>query len=135
MSERNFKLPLFLTRLSIFYFLLPWQVMRFTAHYRIEGIANKYYKIPAIPDMVGTIIGVAMMALLIAFLVGFKKRISYGLIFILHAIGTVMSMPAMIPFVGLPGYKQLFLAALPAAFAMLLLYCLRDEDTMFSLNK
>ena len=109
--------------------------MRFTAHDRIEGIANKYYKIPAIPDIVGTILAVAMMALLIAFLVGFKKKISYGLVFILHAIGTVMTIPALIPFVGLSGYNQLFLAAIPTAFAMLLLYCLRDEDTMFSLNK
>ncbi|MEP6342551.1 MAG: hypothetical protein ABJ275_04485 [Maricaulaceae bacterium] len=135
MSERNLKLPLFLTRLSVFYFLLPWQVMRFTKHGSIEGIAKKYYKIPAIPDIVGTILGVAMMALLIAFLVGFKKKISYGLVFVLHAVGTVMTIPALIPFVGLEGYNQLFLAAIPTAFAMLLLYCLRDEDTMFSLNK
>lgn len=135
MAERNLRLPLFLTRLSIFYFMLPWQVMRFGKADSIKGIANKYYKISSMPDMLVTATGVFMMALMIAFLIGFKKKISYGLMFLIHAIGTLMTVPALIPFLGLEGYNQLFLAAIPTAFAMLLLYCLRDEDTMFSLNK
>lgn len=135
MAERNLKLPLFLTRLSVFYFMLPWQLMRFSKADSIKGIANKYYKIPSMPDIVVTLTGVFMIALMIAFLVGFKKKISYGLMFLLHALGTLMTLPALIPFVGLSGYNQLFLAAIPTTFAMLLLYCLRDEDTMLSLNK
>ena len=79
------------------------------------------------------ITGVLMMALLIAFLVGFKKKITYFLVFILHAVGTLMTLPKLI--VGTESLNILFLAAIPAAAAMFLLWQLRDEDTMLSLNK
>ena len=131
MASHTLRLPLFLTRLSIFLFMLPWQIMRFTKPEAINSISNKYYKF-SMPEIGSTITGVLMMALLIAFLVGFKKKISYLLVLVLHGIGTVMTIPNLIP--GLEGYNQLFLAAVPAIAAMLLLYVLRDEDTMLSVD-
>lgn len=132
MGTHSLKLPLFLTRLSIFLFMLPWQLARFTKPEMIDSISSKYYKF-SMPEIGSTLSGVLMMALLLAFLVGFKKKISYLLVLILHGVGTLMTLPNLIP--GLDGYNQLFLAAVPAVAAMLLLYCLRDEDTMLSLNK
>ena len=139
MSERNIKLPLFLTRLSVFAFLLPWQITRFTGPELIGGIAKTHYKVP-VSATLSTITGVLMVVLLLAFLAGFKKKISYGLVFLVHAVGTVMTIPTLLKGTNaLVSAKfdpsALFLAAVPAAFAMLLLFCLRDEDTMFSLNK
>ena len=139
MSEKNLKLPLFLTRLGIFCFLIPWQVMRFTGPEVIETISKTHYKVP-VSGTLSTITGVLMIALLIAFLIGFKKKISYGLVFLVHALGTIMTLPSILKGAqALMSAKfdpsALFLAAIPAAFAMLLLYCLRDEDTMLSLNK
>lgn len=131
MATHTLKLPLFLTRLSIFYFLLPWQIMRFTKPEAINNISNKYYKF-SMPEIGSTITGVLMMALLVAFVLGYKKKISYLLVLVLHGIGTLMTVPNLIP--GIEGYNQLFLAALPALAAMLLLYCLRDEDTMLSIS-
>lgn len=130
--SQNIKLPLFLTRLSIFYFLLPWQLMRFTKPDAVVGIAKKHYKF-TLPESASLITGVLMMILLVAFLVGIKKRVTYGLVFVFHALGTLMTLPKLI--IGLESFYILFLAAIPTTFAMLLLYCLRDEDTMFSLNK
>lgn len=131
MATHTLKLPLFLTRLSIFLFMLPWQIMRFTKPDVINNISNKYYKF-SMPEIGSTITGVLMIALLLAFLIGFKKKISYLLVLILHGIGTLMTLPNLVP--GLEGYNQLFLAAVPALGAMLLLYCLRDEDTMLSVD-
>jgi len=131
MSTHTLKLPLFLTRLSIFYFMLPWQIMRFTKPESISRISDKYYKF-AMPEIGSTITGVLMIALLIAFVIGFKKEISYLLVLILHGVGTLMTIPYLIP--GIEGYNQLFLAAIPTVAAMLLLYCLRDEDTMLSID-
>jgi len=132
MAERNIKLPLFLTRLSVFLFLLPWQTMRFTSPDSINGIAKGFYKF-TMPGWLVTASGVLMMALLFAFLLGIKKRISYGVLFILHAVGTLTTYSKLFP--PYEQFDRLFLAAIPTAGAMLLLYCLRDEDTMFSLNK
>lgn len=131
MATHTLRLPLFLTRLSIFLFMLPWQIMRFTKPDVINNISNKYYKF-SMPEIGSTITGVLMIGLLIAFLIGFKKKMSYLLVLILHGIGTAMTIPNLIP--GIEGYNQLFLAAVPALGAMLLLYCLRDEDTMLSVD-
>jgi len=126
------RLPLFLTRLSIFYFLLPWQVMRFTKPDAVSGIAKKYYHVNGLGDTVGLIIGVLWMALLIAFLVGLKKKISYALVFVLHAGAVLIALPSYIW--GTDAYNQLFIASIPAAAAMGLLWLLRDEDTLLSVG-
>ena len=128
----SLRLPLFLTRLSIFLFLLPWQLMRFSKPESINNISQKYYKF-SMPEIGSTLTGVLMMALLIAFLVGFQKRLSYGLVALLHGIGTAMTIPNLIP--GIEGYNQLFLAGIPALMAMGLLYCLRNEDTLLAIEK
>ena len=131
MATQTLKLPLFLTRLSIFLFMLPWQLMRFTKPEAINSISNKYYKF-SMPEIGSTITGVLMMALLVAFLLGFKKKISYLLVLILHGVGTLTTVPYLIP--GAEKFNILFLAAIPTIGAMLLLYCLRDEDTMLSVG-
>ena len=127
----NLKLPLFLTRLSIFYFMLPWHLMRFVSPDDAIGIAKKHYKF-TMSENLSLVSGVFMMALILAFLLGVKKRISYGLVLILHLLGTLMTLPKLI--IGLENFYILFLAAIPTIGAMLLLYILRDEDVMFSFN-
>ena len=131
MSTHTLKLPLFLTRLSIFLFMLPWQIMRFSKPEVINNISNKYYKF-SMPEIGSTITGVLMIALLLAFLAGFKKNISYLLVLILHGLGTLTTLPYLIP--GAEKFNILFLAAIPTIAAMLLLYCLRDEDTLLSVG-
>ncbi|WP_298911733.1 hypothetical protein [uncultured Algimonas sp.] len=129
----NLRLPLFLTRLSIFYFLLPWQVMRFTNPDQIDKIADTYYHTSGgIPDWVNLAVGAFWIALLIAFVIGFKKRVTYGLVFILHVGAILISVQAYVW--GLESFQQIFLAALPASAAMGLLYLLRDQDTLLALK-
>jgi hypothetical protein len=106
--------------------------MRFTNPESASGIAKKYYHLDGLSDSFGLIIGVFWMVLLIAFLVGFKKRISYGLVFVLHAGAILVTLPSYIW--KTEAYNQLFLAAIPAAAAMGLLWLLRKEDTMLSLG-
>jgi peptidoglycan/LPS O-acetylase OafA/YrhL len=131
MSTHTLQLPLFLTRVSIFLFMLPWQIIRFTKPDVINNISNKYYKF-SMPEIGSTISGVLMIALLLAFLIGFKKNVSYLLVLLLHGVGTIMTIPFLIP--GSESFNILFLAAIPAIGAMLLLYCLRNEDTMLSVG-
>ena len=132
MSEiKCLKPALLLSRLSIFYFLLPWQLMRFIAPEKASGIAKKYYHLSGgLPDTVGLVIGVFWMVLLVAFLTGFKKTLCYALVFILHTGAILMTLPSYV--LGTENYNQLFLAAIPAAAAMGLLWILRREDTLLS---
>lgn len=127
------KLPLFATRIFIFLFLLPWVLMRFSKPESAKGIASKYYKISSMPDIAVTITGVLFALLLLAFLFGFKKRISYLAILVIHALGTIMTIPYLIP--GTEKFNILFMAAVPTVGAMWLLYALRDHDTIMAIDK
>ena len=133
MAEKNLKLPLFLTRLSVFYFLFPWVLARFTNPDLVQGVAKSHYYTESFPNALNLALGVFGMAALISFLVGFQKRISYAAVFLIHAVGTLLIVPKMILFTD--KLVMVFLASLPALAAMALLYCLRDQDTMLSLNK
>ena len=106
--------------------------MRFLKPESASGIAKKYYHLPGLSDSVGLAIGVFWMILLIAFTAGFKKTFSYGLVFVLHAGAILVALPFYV--LGTESYNQLFLAAIPAAAAMGLLWVLRKEDTLFSLQ-
>jgi len=107
--------------------------MRFVKPENAKGIAAKYYKISSMPEIATTIIGVLWLLLLVAFVAGFKKRISYGLVLIIHTVGTLWTLPYLI--VGTSTANLLFFAAIPVIGAMWLLYALREHDTFLSINK
>jgi len=131
MTETKFLKPaLFATRLSIFYFLLPWQLKRFTDPEGIDKIASTHYHLPGWSGALATLTGVFWILLLVAFVTGFKKTVSYGLVFLLHTGAIVLSMQAYI--FGLKSFILIFIAAIPAAAAMGLLWVLRKEDTLLS---
>ena len=129
----NLRIPLFATRILIALFLLPWTLMRFTRPESAKGVADKYYgPLGGMPDIVFLIIAIFMAALLLAFVTGVKKRISYGLVLLLHTVGTLTTVPYLIP--GTDNFNILFMAALPTIGAMWLLYVLREQDTFLSLG-
>ena len=127
------RVPLLATRLLIALFLLPWVLMRFTRPEGARGVADTYYgPLGDMPDIVFTLIAVGWAALWLAFVAGFAKRVSYGLVLVVHTVGTAFTLPYLIP--GTEGFKILFMAALPVIGAMWLLYVLRQHDTLLSLS-
>ena len=133
----NLRIPLFITRILIAIFMLPWTIGRFLRAEQIKGVADRYYgPMGGLPDGVFFVIAIFMALLLLAFTIGFAKKISYGLIFLLHTVGTIMTIPTMIPVLtGGEGGNILFFAALPVVGAMLLLFLLRDQDTFLAVGK
>ena len=126
------KPALFITRMSIALFLLPWVILKFTNPTYSSDIVGYFYKIK-LPAETPIVMGVFWVVLLLAFVSGFKKRISYGLVLILHAISTLTTWKILLGPLSTGDNKDiLFMAALPALAAMLLLYLLREHDTLFS---
>ena len=126
------RLPLFATRVLIALFLLPWVAMRFATPDSARGVADKYYGFGDAPEIVFTLLAIGWAVLLLTFAAGFAKRVSYGLVLVLHTIGTIATIPYLIP--GTDDFNILFMAALPTIGAMWLLYLLRDHDTLLSLD-
>lgn len=131
---KHLKPALLLTRLFIAYFMLMWSLDRFSDSQHAENVANKFYKIgdlslAAIPPQV---IGSFLLIVIFAFVIGLKKRISYGLVMIIHGLGTLFTIKSLMPFSD--SFTLIFLAALPTLGAMILLFILRREDTLLSLK-
>ncbi len=117
-------------RLSIAFFLLPWVIDKFTATgvEHTAKIFSRFYKIDNLSQAASYGIGAFWLLLWLCFLLGFKKRISYGLVMVFHGIGTIMTWDVLLPF--MPNHNMLFLAAVPTLAAMVALYALREHDTI-----
>ena len=77
------------------------------------------------------VLGALQLILVIAFLFGIKKRLSYGLIFLMHAGSTLSAYALYIDAFN----NLLFFAAWPMLAACAALYLLREADTKFTLGK
>ncbi len=128
------KLPLSLLilRVSLALFLLPWVIEKFTKPETTAKIFAHFYHVKNLSHTMSYGIGIAWALLLLAFVLGFKKRISYGLVMVLHAVGTLFTWQTLMPF--LDSYNHLFLAAIPTLGAMIALYMLRDHDVMWNIG-
>lgn len=128
------KLPkaLLIIRLTIAFFLLHWVIDKIVAPEHTATVFEKYYGLSGIGDTVSYVMGGLFALLLLAFTLGFKKRISYGLVTLVHGAGTLMTAENFIPFTD--KYIIVFVASVPILGAMIALYMLRNEDTIFSLD-
>ncbi|PHR94297.1 MAG: hypothetical protein COA69_01495 [Robiginitomaculum sp.] len=128
------KLPLTLLimRISIALFLLPWVIEKFTNPETTAKIFAHFYHIENLSVYASYGVGGLWALLWLAFVSGYKKRFSYGLVMGLHGLGTIFTWRQLMPF--LETHNHLFLAALPTLGAMIALYLLRSSDTMFSLK-
>lgn len=132
---KQLPVSLLIMRITIFLFLLPWVVDKFTEKGvdHTQRIFEHFYMIDGLPVAGSYAVGVLWALLLLAFVTGFKKRISYGLVMLFHGVGTVLTYDVLNPFSD--NHNMLFLAAIPVLGAMIALYLLRDHDTKFVIGK
>ena len=127
-SSNRIRLTLLLLRVSVFVVMFMWTIDKWLRPEHAASIYYRFYGIGGLGAVVMGLLGGAEMLLLIAFLVGFAPRITYGLVLLLHAISTFSSYRQYLhPF---DGSNLLFFAAWPMLAACFTLYWLRDLDTM-----
>ena len=115
-------------RLTVFAVMLMWTIDKFVRPEHAAGVFEHFYAISGIGTTVVRVLGVLELALLTAFVAGFARRWSYGLVLLLHAVSTLSSWRQYLhPF---EGASILFFAAWPMLAACLALYALRDSDTL-----
>lgn len=120
-------LVLLLTRLSIFIAMMIWVIDKFAQPEHTAAVFKTFYGIGGIGTTVSYLLGAVQLAIMIAFVLGYQKKISYGLVLLMHAASTIVSFPRYLaPFE--PG-NILFYASWPMLAACFALYYLRDLDT------
>ncbi|WP_419168260.1 hypothetical protein [Halobacteriovorax sp.] len=133
MLDKKLKLSLLLLRIGVFIVMGIWTIDKFIRPAHTSAVFKKFYLISDLSVNMSYIVGSIQLFVVFAFLLGFKKRISYGLVLILHTISTLSSFQQYLnPW---EGGNILFFAAWPMLSAIIMLYLLRDQDTLFTLNK
>ena len=117
-------------RLGVFLVMLMWTLDKFINADHAGRIFANFYSIGGLEQTAFLVIGVAELALILAFVVGYQKRVSYGLVLILHGVSTLSSYRQYID-----GFNNLlFFAAWPMLAACFALYYLRDLDTKWTVG-
>ncbi|MBS3746309.1 MAG: hypothetical protein KGY53_04250 [Wenzhouxiangellaceae bacterium] len=130
-NQQKIANALLFLRLGVFIVILMWTLDKFVNPGHAAGVFENFYGLSGWGPTVFMIIGALESILLIGFVIGFKKRLTYGLIFLIHAVSTLSSWKQYInPFDG----NLLFFAAIPMLAACWALYSLRELDTRFSVD-
>ncbi|CAA0122461.1 Uncharacterised protein [BD1-7 clade bacterium] len=134
-QQLHTRLPiaLLLLRLSVFIVMIMWTIDKFLHPGHAVSIFERYYQISGLGHVTAYLIGVIQLGVILAFVSGFKKRISYGLVLLMHLGSTVSSWHKYINPWDVP--NLLFFAAFPMLAAIFALYLLRDQDTLLALDK
>ena len=115
-------------RLSIFLVMLMWTLDKFIRPEHSAGVFTHFYAVTGLSNSIFLVIGALELVLLLAFVIGFARRYSYGAVLLLHAISTLSAWHQYThPY---DGSNLLFFAAWPMLAACVTLYLLRDADTM-----
>jgi|SRR5712664_1732416 len=122
------RLPLLLLRIGIFVVMLMWTLDKFARPDHAAGVIKRFYQLDLGGPPVFYVLGALELVLLVFFVTGTAKRLSYGAVLLLHASSTLSSFPRYLQAFD----NLLFFAAWPMLAACIALYLLRDLDTLWS---
>lgn len=132
-DDRRLALSLFLLRISVFVVMFFWTLDKFIRPDHAAGVFANFYKIEGVgPALMYALAGIEL-AIILAFVTGWKKKWVYGFVLVLHGISTLSSYHQY--FTPFEKVNLLFFAAWPMLAACYTLFILRDKDTLFTLSK
>ena len=117
-------------RLGVFLVMLMWTLDKFINADHASRVYENFYSVGGLGQAVFVAIGAAELVLILAFMAGYQKRVSYGLVLILHSVSTLSSYRQYLD----PFNNLLFFAAWPMLAACFALYYLRDLDTKYTIG-
>jgi len=118
-------------RLSIFAVMLMWTLDKLLNPDHAAGVYQHFYQLSVPSTGLMRAIGALELLLLAGFVLGYRKRLTYGAVFLLHGISTLSAYPQYAtPW---EPHHLLFYAAWPMWAACFALYLLRDADKKLTL--
>ena len=131
-TQRKLEISLLSLRIGVFVVMLMWTLDKFVRVDHAKIVFEKFYLLTGFENVIMYALAGAELLLILAFLIGIKKRFTYGLILLLHAASTFSSFKQYLnPF---DGANLLFFAAWPMLAACITLYIMREYDRKFSLT-
>ena len=132
-TENRLPLALLLLRLTVFLVMFMWTTDKFVEPQHASKIMAEFYLVGGVGSAIVYLLATIELVIVLAFVVGFAKRWSYGLVLLLHAMSTLASYEKYLnPF---KPPNLLFFAAIPMLAACFVLYYLRDADVLWTVKK
>jgi hypothetical protein len=88
MESRRIAIALFVLRLTIFLVMLIWTIDKFVRPAHAASVYEHFYFLGGFAPTIIYSIGGTEILLLLAFVIGFAPRLTYGLVLMLHAVST-----------------------------------------------
>lgn len=129
-TDQRLPIALLALRLGVFIVMLMWTLDKFVQPDHSAGVFANFYGLSGLGPSIFMLIGAAQLVLVLAFVAGAFRRLTYGLIFLLHTVSTLSSWPQYLDAFN----NLLFFAAWPMLAACFALYLLRDQDTLMSVD-
>ena len=132
-TTNSLKISLLLLRVSVFLVFFMWTINKFINPEHAAAVFSRFYFYDGLSAGLAYGIGAIQLVIIVFFLLGIKKQLSYGAVFLMHLISTLSSYERY--FDPWTSPNLLFFAAWPMLAAIAALYLLREEDTLLTIKK
>ena len=126
-------LTLLLLRLSVFLVMLMWVLDKFVKPEHASQVFGFFYGVQGLGNIVVYAIGAVQLIIILGFVLGIGKSITYALVLAMHGLSTIVGFRQYFDPFTAP--NLLFFAAWPMLAACFTLYYLRDYDRLGTVGK
>lgn len=132
-TNQSLRISLLLLRVTVFVVMLAWTLDKFTRPEHAANVLSHFYSLNSMGFSAIRVIAAVELVLIVLFLLGMFKTLTYGAVLIMHAATTLVSFRQYLhPF---EGVNLLFFAAWPMFAACVTLFLLRREDRLCSFGR
>ena len=130
--DRRLALSLAILRLSTGVFFLVWALQKLLAPEMARRVFETFYFSSPSDEMLLTT-GILQTLIVLAFMAGLFRFWTYGALLVMHTISVFSTIPRLIDPLTSP--NLLFWAAVPVLGLLIVLFLLRDRDTLLVLRR
>ncbi len=124
--QLKLSISLLIIRLSIAAFFTAWSSLKFYRPEWFENVFRNFYGLEFASRDMSAFVGVVQLLIVLAFVLGFKRTISYAVLALMQGAGVLGSIPNLMNFAQYP--NNLMWAAVPAFGAAVALFIMREHD-------
>lgn len=130
METKKLQKSLLALRYGVFIVMLVWTLDKFVNPGHASKVFSHFYKLDGLTETLAYVVGAIQLVIILGFVLGVKKRFTYGAVLIMHTISTFSSFALYLA----PWQNLLFFAAWPMLAATYALYVLRANDTILTIK-
>ena len=131
-DEKKLQWGLFSLRIGIAVVFLAWTIDKIVNYSHNSGMIKHYYFVE-VSQPILLAIGIAELVLILLFIAGKFKNVTYALILVFHLVTTIASAKRLLPPYAI--HQLLYFGSIPMLAACICLYLNRESDTLFTLGK